>query len=83
MEDILGKSREQRFALPRQIAMFLLREEIKCSYPAIGHHIGGRDHTTAMHACDKINTLLKTDEELKRNLGTLREKLYSTSSSTS
>jgi chromosomal replication initiator protein len=83
MEDILGKSREQRFALPRQIAMFLLREEIKCSYPAIGHHIGNRDHTTAMHACDKINTLLKTDEELKRNLGVLREKLYSTSSSTS
>ncbi len=82
MEDILGKSREQRFALPRQVAMFLLREEIKCSYPAIGHHIGGRDHTTAMHACDKINTLLKKDDQMKQDLNVIREKLYSTSSST-
>lgn len=79
MEDILGKSREQRFALPRQVAMFLLREEIKCSYPAIGHHIGGRDHTTAMHACDKINTLIKNGDQIKQDLGIIREKLYSVS----
>ncbi len=79
LDDILGKSREQRFALPRQIAMYLLREETKCSYPSIGHHIGGRDHTTAMHACDKIGGLVKTDEQLKRDLGVIRERLYSTS----
>ena len=79
LDDILGKSREQRFALPRQIAMYLLREETKCSYPSIGHHIGGRDHTTAMHACDKIGGLVKNDEQLKRDLGVIREKLYSTS----
>lgn len=78
MEQILGKSRERRFAFPRQIAMFLLREEIKCSFPAIGDHIGGRDHTTAMHACNKIVNLVDKDDQLKQDLMALRERLYST-----
>ena len=77
MDEILGKSREQRFALPRQITMYLLREEIKCSYPAIGHHIGNRDHTTAMHACEKIGDLAKNDDQTKRDLTSIRERLYS------
>ena len=77
MDDILGQSRERRFALPRQIAMYLLREEIKCSFPAIGKHVGGRDHTTAMHACSKICEMVKEDEQLKRDLVLLRERLYS------
>lgn len=76
IDDILGKSREQRLAFPRQIAMYLLREEAKCSFPAIGGHLGGRDHTTAMHACNKINVLLKTNDQLKRDITQLREKLY-------
>ena len=76
LDEILGKSREQRFAFPRQVAMFLLREEAKCSFPAIGKQIGGRDHTTAMHACNKINNLLKIDEQLKRDLNLIREKVY-------
>jgi len=80
LDDILGKSREQRLAFPRQIAMFLLREEAKCSFPAIGSHLGGRDHTTAMHACNKIHTLLKTNDQLKRDVAQLREKLYAGSS---
>jgi chromosomal replication initiator protein len=83
MDEILGKSRERRLAFPRQIAMYLLREEAKCSYPSIGDQIGGRDHTTAMHACDKISTMLKTDEQLKRDLALLREKIYSGSASKS
>ena len=77
MDELLGKSRERRLAFPRQIAMYLLREEIKCSFPTIGDHIGGRDHTTAMHACEKISDLLKKDEQLKRDLSTIRERLYS------
>ncbi len=81
MEEILGKSRERRLAFPRQVAMYLLREEAKCSFPAIGSHVGGRDHTTAMHACDKINKLLKTDEQLKQDLTTLLESVYSHSKS--
>jgi chromosomal replication initiator protein len=81
LDDLLGKSREQRLAFPRQIAMFLLRNEAKCSFPAIGDHIGGRDHTTAMHACTKITDLLKKDDQLKRDLSLIREKLYSAQSS--
>ncbi|MBD3252079.1 chromosomal replication initiator protein DnaA [Candidatus Uhrbacteria bacterium] len=77
MDDLLGKSREKRLAFPRQIAMYLLREDAKCSYPAIGAHVGDRDHTTAMHACNKITDLLKTDEQLKQDLVLLREKVYS------
>lgn len=77
MDEILGKSRERRLAFPRQIAMFLLREEAKCSYPSIGDQVGGRDHTTAMHACVKVSTLLKSDDQLKRDLAIIREKIYS------
>lgn len=76
MEEIVGKSRERRLAFPRQIAMYLLREEAKCSFPAIGDHLGGRDHTTAMHACTKITGLLKENDQLKRDLSIIRERLY-------
>ncbi|MFH1077670.1 MAG: chromosomal replication initiator protein DnaA [Patescibacteria group bacterium] len=77
LEELLGKSREQRLAHPRQIVMYLLRHEAKCSFPAIGDQIGGCDHTTAMHACSKIADLLKKDDLVKRDLSHLREKLYS------
>mgnify|MGYP001597697134 CR=1 FL=1 len=78
MEQVLGKSREQRFALPRQIAMYLLREETKCSFPTIGDHLGGRDHTTAMHACGKIAQLVQNDPQTKQDLTLIRERLYNT-----
>ena len=81
IDELLGKSREQRLAFPRQIVMYLLRHEAKCSFPAIGDHIGGRDHTTAMHACSKIAELLKKDELLKRDMSLIREKLYTVSAS--
>ncbi|MFO0764808.1 MAG: chromosomal replication initiator protein DnaA [Patescibacteria group bacterium] len=79
MEEMVGKSREKRLAHPRQIAMYMLREEIKCSYPAIGDQVGGRDHTTAMHACEKITNLIKTDEQLKQDITLLRERIYNQS----
>lgn len=77
MDDLLGKSREKRLAFPRQVAMYLLREDAKCSYPAIGAHVGDRDHTTAMHACNKITDLLKNDEQLKHDIVLIRERVYS------
>lgn len=77
-EQIVGKSREQRFALPRQVAMYLLREETKCSFPTIGDHLGGRDHTTAMHACEKISGLLDDNLQMKQDLSLIRERLYNT-----
>jgi chromosomal replication initiator protein len=78
LTEILGASREKRLAHPRQIAMYLLREELKVSYPAIGMEIGGRDHTTAMHAYDKICRTKDEDLKLKQDLETLKEKLYTT-----
>jgi len=76
MVELLGASREKRLAHPRQIAMFLLREELKASYPAIGMEVGGRDHTTAMHAYDKVNREKEEDLKLKQDLESLREKIY-------
>ncbi|MFH0928495.1 MAG: chromosomal replication initiator protein DnaA [bacterium] len=74
--DLLGKSREKRLAFPRQIIMFLMREELKSSFPAIGQELGGRDHTTAMHACDKIKTELVTNERLKRDIENILQQVH-------
>ncbi|MDA0208075.1 MAG: chromosomal replication initiator protein DnaA [bacterium] len=74
--DVLGKSREKRLAFPRQIIMYLLREEMRLSYPSIGTELGGRDHTTAMHAYSKIHKLKDGDEKLQRDLEVIKEQLY-------
>ncbi|PIR04544.1 MAG: chromosomal replication initiator protein DnaA [Candidatus Magasanikbacteria bacterium CG11_big_fil_rev_8_21_14_0_20_39_34] len=76
LEDILGKSREKRLAHPRQITMFLLREELKMSYPAIGQELGGRDHTTAMHAHTKIQEQLKDNHQLKQEVDLIKQRFY-------
>ncbi len=77
IEDVLGKSREKRLAFPRQIIMFLLREELKLSYPAIGDELGGRDHTTAMHAHTKISSNIEDDLKLKQDIEFIKQRLYS------
>jgi len=76
IDDIIGKSREKRLANPRQIIMYLLREELKMSYPAIGSELGGRDHTTAMHAHTKIGTDIENDPKLKQEIKSIKERLY-------
>jgi len=68
VDDVLGKSREKRLAFPRQIIMFLMREELKLSYPSIGDELGGRDHTTAMHAHTKISSEIDQDLKLKQDM---------------
>ena len=77
ISDVLGKSREKRLAFPRQIIMYLLREEMSISYPSIGSELGGRDHTTAMHAYTKISKDLKANDQLKRDLELIKQKMYS------
>ena len=67
--------------MPRQIAMFLLRDTIKYSYPSIGLALGGRDHTTAMHACNKVQSEISRDEKIKQNIQSIKQKLYSQSMS--
>jgi chromosomal replication initiator protein len=76
LDEVLGKSREKRLAFPRQIIMFLLRSELTCSYPMIGQELGGRDHTTAMHAFEKINKLVEQDEKLRQEINILKQKMY-------
>lgn len=76
VDDILGKSREKRLAFPRQIVMYLMREDLKLSYPSIGDELGGRDHTTAMHAHTKISTNLENDLKLKQDIDMIKQKMY-------
>ncbi|HUT22495.1 MAG TPA: chromosomal replication initiator protein DnaA [Candidatus Bipolaricaulota bacterium] len=76
LEDITGKCRQKRLAFPRQIIMYLMREELRESYPSIGQELGGRDHTTAMHAHSKILNLLETDEKLRQEINLLKQLLY-------
>jgi len=76
IKDIVGSCRKKNLATPRQIIMYLMREELKTSYPTIGHEIGGRDHTTAMHACLKITRLVDDDERINQDIRLIKERLY-------
>lgn len=76
LNEVLGKSREKRLVVPRQIIMFLLRSELDLSFPAIGQVLGNRDHTTAMHACDKVNTEIKSNLKIKKDIELIKDKIY-------
>lgn len=75
-EDLISRSRAHRVALPRQVAMYLLREENDISLPKIGDMLGGRDHTTVMYGCDKITDLMETDKQLRRKVINIQEVLF-------
>ena len=83
MEAMLGRDRSRQVALPRQIAMYLLREEAHVSLPQIGEVLGGRDHTTVMYGCDKIADMLERDDRLRRQVIDIKEHLYGTTSTNS
>ncbi|MBI2410603.1 MAG: chromosomal replication initiator protein DnaA [Candidatus Kerfeldbacteria bacterium] len=76
MKDIVGNSRKKELVVPRQIAMYLMREEIHASYPNIGQELGGRDHTTAMHACQKITKMVHDDERIENDVNMIKQRLY-------
>ena len=76
-ERLLGKQRMREVALPRQVAMYLIRKETSASLPQIGKALGGRDHTTIMYGCEKISDRLETDDGLRRQVFSIREALYS------
>jgi chromosomal replication initiator protein len=71
MSELVGQCREQRFALPRQVAMFLVREIIGSSFPEIGKDFGGKHYTTIMHACNKIMES-KNEPSLKNDLDNIK-----------
>lgn len=71
-ESIYEKTRHKEVIRPRQIIMYLLREDFSISYPSIGQKLGGRDHTTVIHSCEKIKGDLKEDPTLLEELGQIR-----------
>ena len=76
LDDMKGKRRDKHIVFPRQVAMFLVREETPSSLPAIGKAFGGRDHTTALHSIEKIANELKEDERLRYEVQAIKERLY-------
>jgi len=76
IKDITGKSRKKELVKPRQITMYLMREESNTSFPTIGQEIGGRDHTTAMHACTKIGKEVQTNEKTKQEIDSIKQLIY-------
>ena len=68
MDDFNSKKRTRSIAFPRQIAMYLSRELTDLSLPKIGEEFGGRDHTTVIHAHDKISTSIETNPEIKSKI---------------
>lgn len=78
--DIINRSRKQDVVEPRQIAMFLMREVLKLSYPNIGEKLGKRDHTTVIHACEKIGREINANPALNQKIVLIKEQLYKNAS---
>ena len=78
MKDLLGKGRKKELVRPRQMAIYLIRKELNTSYPSIGNELGGRDHTTAMHAYNKVCKELEENEKTKQEINSIKN-LFNTS----
>jgi chromosomal replication initiator protein len=76
MEALKGQKRDKAIVTPRQVAMFLMREETDVSLLRIGAELGGRDHSTVLHACDKITRESAVNDELRREIAAVRELIY-------
>lgn len=75
-KDLINRSRKKEFVKPRQVAMFLMRDELKSSYPYIGEKLGGRDHTTAIHSCEKISNEIKKDSQFEEEVKLIKDRLF-------
>ncbi len=75
--ELINRCRRKEVVYPRQIAMYLIRGELKKSFPFIGEKLGGRDHTTVMYACDKLNKEMEKNESLQQEINLIKERLYS------
>lgn len=71
-ESLCDKTRKKEVVRPRQIAMYILREDFNVSFPTIGDKMGGRDHTTVIHSCEKIKNDLKVDKLLEQQISEIR-----------
>ncbi len=75
-KDLIGNKRKKELVIPRQIAMYIMREELKISYPSIGEELGGRDHTTAMHAYNKIQKEKDLDNKINQDIQSIKQLIY-------
>lgn len=75
LEDLKGNSRRREISLARQVGMYLMRQHTDLSLPRIGEEFGGKDHTTVMYSCDKINQLQQQDFHLKQTLTQLNDRI--------
>ena len=75
-KSIYEKTRKKEVVKPRQIIMYVLREEFSVSYPSIGEKLGGRDHTTVIHSCEKIKEEMKTNNTLEQELDHIRALIH-------
>ena len=76
IDQLRGKARDKQIVLPRQIAMYLMREETEAPLLRIGGALGGRDHSTVLHGCDKIEREMAQNDDFRREVSSLREMLY-------
>ena len=76
LEDLTGQSRSRKVARPRQLVMYLAREETDSSLPQIGRSLGDRDHTTVLYGCEKIEELLEIDPTLRREMLEIKARLF-------
>ena len=70
-----GKQRDKHIVMPRQIAMYMIRQETQVSLLEIGLLFGGRDHSTVLHACEKIDQAVNLNPTLRREIVAIREQL--------
>ncbi len=75
--ELISDSRKKEVVRPRQIAMYLLREVVKGSFPFIGRKLGGKDHTTAIYACEKIGQQVRENSEIIEEINLIRQRIYS------
>jgi chromosomal replication initiator protein len=76
MEEIMGPKRDKDIVVPRQIAMYMLRNELHLSFPKIARELGRKDHTTAIHSVDKIQKEAGFDSNLKAAINDIKERIY-------
>lgn len=74
-DSVYDKSRKKEVVKPRQVIMYILREDLNVSFPSIGEKIGGRDHTTVIHSCEKVKEDMKTDSILMEEISQIRSML--------
>ncbi len=76
VEKVMSRDRTKDVALTRQVIMYLMREEANASLPAIGQAMGGRDHTTVIHACEKVAQLLQTDNQFRTRVFRAKDMIF-------